>query len=427
MVSIKKNDHWGVKKINSEEWIVEPLYDIIHMDSLVIWAGITFGKSPLIHWKMYNLSGAPLNPNTFTDYHEYANGLFGVKSLSNKWGFVNEKGVEVIACEYKSVGQFYYGLCQVEKNGAHIVINKSGDIVLDHQDFYLYSIGLLKLNPLQKKTYLYNIDSSAQLIPINEQLIKIKKGNKYGLINTKGETLLPIIYSEIGVGSSLTTFSVVKDRLIKVLNIGGATYSVDKRIISVDGFYNGYARMKYNNGKYGYIDDQGKIRIAPQYDQARPFENDIAVVLLNSKWAIINKNEKFIAQPYYDSISAFRNNVAIVLEKGIYYLINTAGKIVTPEGYSSITPTAGGNYLLVKNNLKGIANANGQEIISHRYQMIKEFSPTLFKVTEHDLTGVIDANRKILLHIKYNEIFYNSVTHDFLTAEDGIYNYIPVK
>jgi hypothetical protein len=426
MVALKKDGYWGVKKINAEGWIIEPSFDIIQMDTLMIRAGITFGKSPLIHWKLYNFSGAPLYGTTITDYHEYSNGLMAVKSIANKWGFINEKGNEIIPFEYTTVGQFYYGLCRVEKNGQQLVINKSGDVVLNHQDVYLYSIGLLKLNALQDKTYTYRIDSLTTIIPVNEEFVKIRKGNKYGLINTKGETIFPIVYTEISIGNSSTTFGVLKDKQWKV-QAGASTYSVDKKIISIQGFYNDYAGMKYNNGKFGFIDNQGKIRVAPQYDQIRPFENEIAVIQLNGKWGIINKYESFVAQPYYDSISAFKNKVAVVIEKGVYYLIDNTGKILTPEGYSSITLTSGGNYLLIKNNLKGIANSNGKEIISPRYQSIKEFSPNMFKVTTDNLMGVIDSTQKIILHIKYTEIFYNSTTQEFLAAEDGTQAYISIK
>lgn len=426
-VATKQNSAWGVKKINTEGWIIEPAYDIIHLDSLMIYAGLRVGRNA-IHWKLYSYSGTLLYPNVLSDYHGFANGLLAVKSTNNKWGFINEKGEDIIPFLYSSVGDFYYGLCTVKKDGQDLVINKSGDVVLNQRDIYLHSIGLLKVNALQDKTYnTVGIEAGTEIIPFNEIFVKLKKGERYGLINTKGEQILPIIYSNISIGSSTKTVSVTKDKQIKVIQLGGSTYPVDKKIVSLDGFYNEYACMKYNNGKYGYVDHQGKIRIAPQYDQARPFDNGVAIIMLNGKWGIINKYEGFVAQPYYDSISNFKNNVAVVVEKGIYYLMNQEGKILTPDGYNSITRTAGGNYLLIKNNFKGIANANGKEIISARYQSITELSPTLFKVTENGLKGVIDSDRKIILHIKYLEIFYNSRTKEFLAAEEGAQKYISVK
>lgn len=425
--AVKKDGSWGVKKLNNDAWLVEPSYDVIDIDSTCIHAGIKIGNGKSMHWKLYDFNGLLLYSNILTDYHAYANGLIAVKSTSNLWGFINAKGETVIPFVYNRVDDFENGLCKVEKNGQQLVINKSGDVVFNQQDVYLFSIGLLKLNAHQDKTYTYTIDAKTEIIPINAEFVKIKKGDKYGLINTKGETILATIYSDIQVGNSSKTFSVVKDKVIKVLQLNKGTYSVDKKILSTEGFYNEFAVMKYNNGRYGCIDNQGKIRIAPQYEYIRPFENEIGVIKLNGKWGIIDKNESFVAQPYYDSISTFKNKICIVSEKGVHYLMDCTGKILTPDGYSSITMTKGGNYLLVKNKFKGIANAYGKEIISPRYQNIKEFSPTLFRVTENNLQGVIDSNQKIILHIKYHVVLYNPLTGDFLTAEEGEASYVNVK
>jgi len=426
-VATKKNGHWGVKKLGAADWILDPVYDIIRMDSLMICAAITFGNNSFKHWRFFDYTGAPIYKETIIDYHELQNGMMAVKSNVNRWGFINEKGKQVIPFDYANVGDFNQGLCRVEKNGEQLVINKAGDVVLNHQDVYLYSIGLLKLNAFQDKTYTYTIDATTEIIPVNETFIKTKKGLKYGLINTKGETILPIQYTDIQIGTSLKTITTYKDKIWKVFQIGGKSYSVDRKIVSLTGFQDEMAIMKYVNGKYGCIDNRGEIRVAPQYDQIRPFENGVAVVLLNGKWGIINKSEGWVAQPYYEYISDFKNEVAIIKEKGIYYLIHSSGKIVTPEGYSSITLTAGGNYVLVKNQLNGIANANGKEIITPRYQSIVELTPSLFKVTENNFIGVIDANRKIILHIKYSEVLYNTKTKEFLAAEDGAVNFVNVK
>jgi hypothetical protein len=426
-VAIKKEGKWGVKKIEDPTWLIEPTYDIIHIDSICIHAGLKIGMGKSMHWKLYNHSGILLYPNVFIDYHPSLNGLIAVQATSNLWGFIDEKGVLIIPFQYSKVGDFKNGLCEVEKNEQQLVINKSNDIIFNQQDVYLFSIGLLKLNALQKKTYTYNIDSNTEIIPINSDFIKITRAGKYGLINTKGETILPTIYSDIQVGSSLTTFAITKDRITKIIQLHKGTYSIDRKINSVDGFYNDFAVMKYSNDRYGCIDNVGKIRVAPQYEVIRPFDNDVAVVKLNGKWGIINKYESFVAQPYYDSISAFRNKICIVSEKGTHYLMNTNGEILTPDGYNSIKLTEAGNYLLSKNAFKGIANEFGKEIISPRYQKIIELSPNLFHVTEYNLHGVIDANQTIILHIKYHEIFYNKKTKEFLTAENGEVDFITVK
>ncbi len=425
LIAAKKDLYWGVKKSSKNEWLIEPTFDVIDIDSLLIRTGTRTGKK--IEWKLYTHTGQLFYAAPILSYHTFKNNMLAIQASNGAWGFLNEKGELSVAAVYSKVEDFYYGLCRVEKNGEQLIINKNGDIVLNHQDVYLYSIGLLKLDAHQDKTYTYNIDSQTELIPINDQFVKIKKSGKYGLINTNGETILPTIYTSIEIGSSKTTFAVEKDKVIKVLELSKRSYSIDKKIISVQGFYNDFAIMTYNNGRYGYIDNIGKIRVAPQYELARPFNNEVAIVRLNGKWGIIDKNESFVTQPYYDSISNFTNNVCIVSEKGKHYLMDNTGKIVTPDGYTSITKTVGGNYLLVKNNLKGIANAQGKEIIAVRYQNIVELSAMLFHVTENELQGVIDANRKIVLHVKYHAIKYNPHTQEFLTAEEGMQRLLTIK
>jgi hypothetical protein len=425
LIAVKKDLYWGVKNSTNTEWLIEPTYDVIDIDSLLIRTGTRSTKK--IEWKLYRHTGQLFYPAAVLNCRTFKNNMLAIQSTNGTWGFLNEKGELAVASVYSKVEDFYFGLCRVEKNGEQFIINKNGDVVLNHQDVYLYSIGLLKLDAHQDKTYTYNIDSQTELIPINAEFVKIKKSNKYGLINTKGETVLPTIYTSIEVGTSKTTFVVEKDKVIKVLELGKRSYSIDKKIISVEGFYNDFAIMKYNNGRFGYIDNIGKIRVAPQYEQARPFNNEVAIVRLNGKWGIIDKNENFVTQPYYDSISNFTNNVCIVSEKGKHYLMDNTGKIVTPDGYTSIIKTRGGNYLLVKNNLKGIANAQGKEIIAVRYQNIVELSSTLFHVTENDLQGVIDANRKIILNVKYHAIKYNPQTQEFLTAEEGMQRLLTIK
>jgi DNA-binding transcriptional regulator/RsmH inhibitor MraZ len=427
LVSLKQHGLWGVKKQRTEEWVLNPVNDIIRIDSLLIYAGTTFGNSDLIHWNMYNHSGTKLNTETIIDYGIISNGMMAVKGTNKRWGFINDKGKTLIPTIYSMVGNFKNGLCHAEMNDEKFIINKNGDVVLRGQDVYLYDLGLLKLDAFQNKKYIYHPDTYTELIPVDSVFIKVRQNGKYGLITTTGETILPSIYSEIKTGDSKTTFSVVLNNQLKIIQAGVGSFPVDKKIKSIEGFYNEFAVFLYSNGEYGFVDDQGRIRIAPQYKKVQPFQNEVAIVQLNGKWGIINKNESLLAQPYYDKISTFINSVCIVKENELYYLMDINGRILTPEGYESIQPTVYGNYRLTKNNLSGLANKYGKEIISPRYQSIQEFSGNLFKVKADNLYGVIDVNQKIVLHFKYQEIFYHAGTDTFLTCEEGLSTLIKVE
>lgn len=67
-------------------------------------------------------------------------------------------------------------------------------------------------------------------------------------------------------------------------------------------FSEGYAIFKDSiTHKYGYIDKSGKIVIAPQFDEAHPFCDGLAGVMVNDKWGYIDKTGRFVIQPKFGS------------------------------------------------------------------------------------------------------------------------------
>ncbi|MNI77940.1 KWG Leptospira [compost metagenome] len=72
---------------------------------------------------------------------------------------------------------------------------------------------------------------------------------------------------------------------------------------STSGFLNGLAAVQIN-GKYGFIDYEGKEVIKPQYEYASFFHNDKAMVKLEGKWGFINRNNQFVVNPQYDGYSS---------------------------------------------------------------------------------------------------------------------------
>jgi hypothetical protein len=64
-------------------------------------------------------------------------------------------------------------------------------------------------------------------------------------------------------------------------------------------FSDGLAAVKLN-GKWGYIDKDGKTVISPQFDQAVPFQNGLAQVVVRSsppKFGYIDRTGKYIWEP----------------------------------------------------------------------------------------------------------------------------------
>lgn len=69
------------------------------------------------------------------------------------------------------------------------------------------------------------------------------------------------------------------------------------------------------NGKYGFINDKGKIVIDTQFDDIKEFQEGLAAVSLYGKWGFINKKGKFVIQPQYSKVGDFSEGRAFVVHE----------------------------------------------------------------------------------------------------------------
>ncbi len=77
------------------------------------------------------------------------------------------------------------------------------------------------------------------------------------------------------------------------------------------------------NGKYGYINQKGEVKIKPQFSNAQDFWNGIAAVRHNGLYGFIDETGKFIIQPKYDYASIFSDRMlAIHQNNGTIKAIN---------------------------------------------------------------------------------------------------------
>src|SRR5262245_51637426 len=65
-------------------------------------------------------------------------------------------------------------------------------------------------------------------------------------------------------------------------------------------------------GRYGYMDRDGAIKIAPQFDQAAPFSEGLAVAAVGARAGFIDDHGKFVINPQFDSASPFSEGMAAV-------------------------------------------------------------------------------------------------------------------
>ena len=170
--------------------------------------------------------------------------------------------------------------------------------------------------------------------------------------------------------------------LLKITFVNLFIFSTRKALISasesqkynrVDEFSEGLALIE-QNGKYGYMDTQGNIAIAPQYDEAGNFSEGLVAVVLDGKSFFIDGAGKVaIALKDYDAYTNYREEIIGGGSPNHYYL-----------------------YSLSEFN-NGVAEVSKPELPKdYQYQTIEEANGSKsFLCNTIDLTGKIRGENRL--------------------------------
>ena len=237
-----------------------------------------------------------------------------------------------------------------------------------------------------------SIDENGNLT-YNQNVLKIQKEGKYGLINLEGKEILPAGYDEI------TELPGVENTIL----------------ISKD-------------GNYGIVNEEGKIIIEPQYAEITNFgeEANAGFIVKNSegKYGLIDITNNKVLETKYDKISKTHN--------GDYYVVTEGGtqKVVKKDGTESLS-TENEIISILKNtegviyktseNKYGIMNLSGENIIEANYDELEEAKTGMFIAKKDNKYGIIDEKNETKLDFNNQSIIYNE-KGDFYITEDENYN-----
>lgn len=248
-------------------------------------------------------------------------------------------------------------------------------------------------NGYQQIEAISNIDEK-QNLSYNSNVLRIKKENKYGLINMQGNEILSCEYEEI---------------------------------TSIQGLENELITKK--EGKYGVVNEEGKEILPNIYSEIQNLgkvaSEGFIIKNEDNKYGIVDITNKEVLKPEYEAIEKIHvGNYYVVTKQGKQIVINKEGIEVLNGNYDKIinilrNPEDGVIYQ--KNNKYGVMNLSGESIIEAKYEEIKEGKTGKIIAEENGKYGIIDLTGKTELEFKYNGINYNEKA-DLYVAEDENYN-----
>lgn len=137
-------------------------------------------------------------------------------------------------------------------------------------------------------------------------------------------------------------------------------------------------------GKSGFMDRNGQIKIEAMYDAAEQFTEGFAVVYMNGKAGVINQSNELIVKPHFNNIKSFVEGVAVVSNNEKYGLIDTTGKIILNPKYDWISFQAEGIIGLKEDELWSFYSLiTRKKINREKYKTIGAFSEGLASVQDN--------------------------------------------
>ncbi len=306
----------------------------------------------------------------------------------NKWGVIDATGNNVIDPSYSEM----------------IVIpnNKIGVFICTYDINYengQYKTKVLNekneeiFNNYEKVEAISNKDKNNNLW-YEEDVLKVLKDGKYGLIDLKGKQKTSIEYDEITAISEIeNSFKVKKD------------------------------------GKFGIIDNEGKLVIEPQYADIDILgqDNKSGFIVKNEdgKYGIVDySNNKILEQKYEAIQKVYGNDLYVVTLEGKQKLVNKEDADILTQGFDSIKQILSSQenaVIFVKDSKCGVMNVNGEVLINAEYDDLKETKVGTFIAKKSDKYGIIDINKTEKLPFEYASIIYNEKADIYIT-EDSNFN-----
>ncbi len=272
------------------------------------------------------------------DVSVFVNDICAVK-YGEYWGFVDVDGKTVIGAEFIEAGDFTGDKVYVKpEEGEPFFIdaegNKRGVLPENVSPDEVGNAGgnLYALKSQGNEEY-YTFDKQKVLEGYSDGTTfyngyaVVLDANGYGLIDTSGKLIgvdsyLDVARDESGIATrNNRVFFRQGDSWVMVSMegkpVGSDTYE------EVKPFYSeGYAAVK-KDGKWGFVDADGKICISPQYEDARSFSYGHAAIKKGGKWGLIDSNNKVIIEPVFDDAKDMNSSGNIfVKENGGWELIS---------------------------------------------------------------------------------------------------------
>ncbi len=310
---------------------------------------------------------------------------YAVVFQNNKWGVIDSTGAIVIDPAYQEM---------------IIIPNSKNDVFLCIYDVN-YETGEYKTKALNSKneeifTQYNQIEAISNKDKDNniwyeDNVLKVQKDGKYGLINLAGKEIAPCEYTDITALEEIkNTLKVTKEGQIGILDNEGKTIlpTQYKNITklgqdSKEGFI-----IQKEDGKYGIVDYSNQVVLEAKYDEiTNIYGNDMYVVKQNGKQVLVAKDGTEVLNSGFDEITQIlknKENGIIFKKDNKYGVMKTTGEATIPAEYEELKEAKSGLLISKQNGKYGVIDLQKANKIEQKYTSITYYEKADLYVAEKE-------------------------------------------
>jgi hypothetical protein len=157
------------------------------------------------------------------------------------------------------------------------------------------------------------------------------------------------------------------------------------------------------DGTYGYINEQGRIVVAPKYTKVANFKDGIAIVEEPLTKGYLNLSGKLIdGQMHHGTLHPFNDGVGVIQEGETYRFIDKNGAILA-SGFTNVGHFTDG-FAPVQNGLQwSLIDKSGKTIRRLDYERVESSAEGLAEVTKDGKKGFMNATGDLVIPLLFDD------------------------
>ncbi|HCC07996.1 MAG TPA: hypothetical protein DEP72_07580 [Clostridiales bacterium] len=312
------------------------------------------------------------------------NAGFAIVTRDGKKGYINKKGKEIIECKYEDSYNFIAGIATVKLNGKWGVIDTNGKVVIDFKYDTKIDFAYKDITAVMIDGEIKYIDRKGNILSNDIQTVK---NTKYDAMYDANEGM----------------YAVQLDGKWGFINEDGKE-TVKCKYNYVDSFYDGVAVVSGNG--WGAVNKEGKEITGMKYGSVSRFSEGLALVTPNGfDYGYINTNGEEIIPIQYASAQSFNGGIAVVCSKENwkYGCIDKEGKVVVDFKYDDFSYFRENGLAVIKLNGKyGFMDSTGKEVVECKYDWVNDYSEGLASVESNGKFGYVNLQGIEVIPCQYD-------------------------